>query len=194
MKLTKLFTAAAATAALSLSLAFSANAALITQTFELEVDGDTATLEIGALTENADPFFDTEFLWEDDAIEFFSISNNDTVDLFLSGDDLLTAFNFFSASAYLNSVSGDGAENGFFEILFELNLDVIDDMLAGVVEVGIFNDDIEIGGFFSGFNTLQDEPFEGSINVTPGSVKVSAPATALLILLSIGGLVVARRK
>jgi hypothetical protein len=199
MKLRKLFTAAVATAALSLSLAFTANAELIKQSFDVEYDGGTATLEIAAKTENADPLFDTEFLWEDDAIEYFSISDLtfpgavDALDMVFSGDDMFSAFNFFSASAYLDAVSGAGEENGFFEVVFELNLDVLDDMLSGIVDVAIFNDSIGIDGFFFGFeDTIGD--FEGDIFVSPGLVEVSAPTTALLMLLSIGGLLVARRK
>lgn len=196
MKLRKLFTAAVSTAALSLSLAFTANAELIKQSFDVEYDGGSATIEIAAKTENADPFFDTEFLWEDDAIEYFSITDltlPGATDMMFSGDDMFSAFNFFSASAYLDAVSGDGEENGFFEIIFELNLDVVDDMLSGIVEVAIFNDFIGIDGFFSGFEDTAGD-FEGGLLVSAGSVEVSAPTTALLMLLSIGGLLVARRK
>lgn len=199
MKLRKLITAAVSTAALSLSLAFTANAELIKQSFDVEYDGGSATIEIAAKTENASPFFDMEFLWEDDAIEYFSISDltvpgsADAFDMMFSGDDMFSAFNFFSASAYLDAVSGAGEENGFFEIIFELNLDVVDDMLSGIVEVAIFNDFIGIEGFFSGFEDTAGD-FEGGLLVSAGTVEVSAPTTALLMLLSIGGLLVARRK
>lgn len=198
MKLRKLFTAAVATAALGLSLSFTANAELIVQTFDVEYDGGTATLEIAAKTENADPLFDTAYLWLDDGIEYFNISGvtlpgQDALDFSFSGDDMFTAFNFFSALAYLDSASGPGEDNGFFEIVFEMNLEALDEMLSGVVEVALFNDSFGPEGFFIGFDGQQGD-FDGELLVVPGTVKVSAPATALLILLSIGGLVAARKK
>lgn len=204
MKLSKLFTAAATTAALSLSLAFSANAELIKQSFDLEYDGGSATIEIAANTDNADPAIEDVYQWENDAIEYFSFSgltlpnSDEALEAFFTGDDIPSAFGFFTAVAYLDSVSGDGVENGFKEIAFELDLGVINEMLFGFAEVAVFNDDFEIGGFFAGFEEQAGE-FEGELAVTPGTVQVgtvqvSAPTTALLILLSIGGMFVARRK
>jgi hypothetical protein len=204
MKLSKLFTAAATTAALSLSLAFSANAELITQSFDIEFDGGSATIEIAADTDNADPFFEDVYLWDNDAIEYFSFSDltlpnsDDTLDAFFSGDDIPLSFALFSAVAYLDSVSGDGIENGFKEIVFEIDLGAINEMLFGFAQVAVFNDDIEIGGFFVGFEE-QAGDFDGALMVTPGTVQVgtvqvSAPTTALFVLLSIGGMFVARRK
>jgi hypothetical protein len=71
-------------------------------------------------------------------------------------------------------------------------------MLFGFAQVAVFNDDIEIGGFFVGFEE-QAGDFDGALMVTPGTVQVgtvqvSAPTTALFVLLSIGGMFVARRK
>lgn len=194
----KFIVAAATTAVLSLSLAFSANAKLIVQTFDLGYDTGSATLEIAALTENADPFFNTEYFWADDSIEYLSISGltlpgEETQDFFFSGVDILDAFNFLEASAYLDSVSGPGELNGFFEIVFSLNLDVISDLLLGYVDVAIYNDFIGIEGFYTG-EEASFGTFAGELSVAPGNVKVNAPASALLLLLSIGGLLVVRRK
>ena len=125
-------------------------------------------------------------------------NSDDTLDAFFSGDDIPLSFAFFSAVAYLDSVSGDGVENGFKEIVFEIDLGAINEMLFGFAQVAVFNDDIEIGGFFVGFEE-QAGDFDGALMVTPGTVQVgtvqvSAPTTALFVLLSIGGMFVARRK
>lgn len=204
MKLSKVFTAAATTVVLSLSLVFTANAELITQSFELEYAGGSASLEIAADTNNADPLITDVYQWESDAIEFISFSgltlpnSDDTIDAFFGSDDIPLAFGFLTAVAYLDSFSGDGEENGFREIAFELSLDAINDMLSGFAQVAVFNDDIEIGGFFVGFEE-QAGDFQGNLTVTPGTVQVgtvqvNAPTTALFVLLSIGGMFVARRK
>jgi hypothetical protein len=199
MKLRKLFTAAISTAALSLSLSFTANAELIKQSFDITFDGGSATIEIEADTTNTLDFFDDEFYWIDDEINYFSVTGLTytgapaPLDFMFSGADMFTAFNYFDASAYVNSASGSGNLNGFFAIEFELNLEAIDNLLDGVVEVALFNDIFGIGGFFDGFEDTAGG-FGSLIASTPKSVAVSAPTTALIMFVSIAGLGFARRK
>lgn len=196
MKLRKLFVAAGATLALTLSMAFSANAELITQSFKVDVDGTTATIEVGANTEKSYNTFDGFYDWDFDNFEFFNVlglalpGETEASDYSLMGMD----FDFLTLEAFVGSISGPGfVGNGFSLIEFGLDLGVFSDTLSGfIAEVVIFNDDFGTDGFFEVF-TGQDF-IDGTLAVMPGSVKVNAPATALFMMLSVGGLLLARRK
>jgi hypothetical protein len=198
MKLTKLF----ASAALSLGLAFSANAELIVQTFDLDVADGSATIEIAGNTSNATEI-GGDFLFVNDELDYFNIlgltiPGMDSMDYMFSGGDLVDAFPLLEAVAYGDSVSGEGENNGFYEIVFEIDLSFISDMIFGSAEVEIFNDDfgtsVVLVDLFAevGNELITDGDVEG--DATAGAVKVSAPATLGFVLLSMGALVFARRK
>lgn len=200
MTITKLFTVATAVIALTLSLNFSANAKLITQSFELELEDSSTTIELAALTQNADLLFDTKFIWKDDSIEHFSIfgltlpGETDSQDFIFRGADLLTVFNSFTASAFVNSVSGAGAANGFDKIRFEMNLGALSPMLEGVTEIAILNNNLGFKGAFSILAQRGTVRGQGQFSGSAGPVTISAPASTILIFLSVCGLLLVREK
>ncbi len=202
MKLLKLF----ASAALAVGLSFTANAGLITQSFDFEVEGVTATLQIGAMTENSNMNQSPNFSWDYEEISYFNI-----VDLtglagapgpqsfMFSGADFLdpNIFSLLSVSAFSDSSTGQASDtNGFFEVLFELPLAIFDNALAGILTVELYNDefgqDLSVVVFDNGETSYQGSFTAGDVSVEVANVN--APAAAALILLSIGGLFASRRK
>ena len=200
MKLRKLF----ASATLAIGLSFTANAELIKQSFGLEVAGLSATIELGALTEKSGFSAAPDYFWADQELEYFNIlgldaDGNGPQDFKFSGTQLVTDFNLLEASAKSGSISGAGADNGFLSVLFELNLESISNALTGIIVIEIFNDafgsEAVISDLFAnnGSFTIADLS-DPTVNLTVGAVTVNAPLTALLVFLSFGGLLAARRK
>nr|WP_136250989.1 hypothetical protein [Ningiella ruwaisensis] len=149
----------------------------------------SASIEIGALTEFAEESIDGDYLWEDDAFEYINFSGINVAgaqeNYSFDFTDFADSIAFFSAKAYSFSFSGDGFDNGFYEIVMDIDLSAFLPGVFGNVSFELYNDAFEQIGFVDAIDDNFDTVFSGEIVINSSAVSVNAPGIAMLFGLSL---------
>lgn len=194
MSIKKLFTTAVMSLALIAGIAFSANAALISQEIELvDLGGDTiGTVEFGAFSEDGD-FNGVDIFWDEFAFPFSFLNVTLDSDLDVEGNVLAAgSYDFgpsdlFSLEAISFPVSGIDDRDGLSEGFSILGFNLFDDTFGDTFDV-TFTLDVELGfGFIDVDNGFVEFSSEA------GTVNVNAPATIALMTLALAGLAFRRK-